>query len=196
MVKADITENVDLVTVSHEHGDHNYVQMAKGEPVIIRGLLGTEYAKADQVVKGIRVRTVNTFHDNQGGSQRGKNAVFIYEVTGLKIAHLGDLGHVLSETQVREIGSVDIMMMPVGTGFTVDLPTAVEVIKQTNPKVLIPMHYSPADAPAGGFRLGTVEDFIKALNGAFEVKSSGHTATFEAGKLPAKTTIYIMKTSE
>jgi L-ascorbate metabolism protein UlaG (beta-lactamase superfamily) len=196
MVKAEISENIDLVTVSHEHGDHNYVQLAKGEPVIVRGLTGTEYAKVDQTVKGIKVRTVNSFHDNQGGAQRGKNAIFIYEIKGLKVVHLGDLGHVPSADQVKEIGAVDILMIPIGGGFTFDMPTAMEVIKLLNPKVLIPMHFSPANAPAGGFRLGTVEDFLKVVNGAYEVKPAGHTETFESGKLPAKTTIYVMKTSE
>lgn len=196
MVKAEIADNIDLVTVSHEHGDHNYVQLAKGEPVIVRGLNGSEYAKVDQTVKGIKVRSVASFHDNQSGAQRGKNAIFVYEIKGLKIVHLGDLGHVLSADQVKEIGAVDILMIPIGGGFTFDLPTAMEVIKQLNPKVLVPMHFSPANAPAGGFRLGTVEDFVKVVNGAYEVKTSGHTETFEAGKLPAKTTIYVMKTSE
>ncbi len=196
IIKVDLTEPVDLVTVSHEHSDHNYVALAKGDPAILRGLSGTEVAKIDQVFKDIRVSTVASFHDNQGGAQRGKNAIFIFELPGLKVVHAGDLGHILSESQVKEIGAVDILLLPVGTGFTLDLQSVMEVIKQLNPKVLIPMHYSPSNAPAGGFRLGTVEDFLKFAGPAYEVKYSGHSETFIAGKLPAKTTIVVMKTSD
>lgn len=196
MIRIDFNETVDLVTVSHEHGDHNYVALAKGNPVVLRGLSGTEVATIDETVKGIRVRTVASFHDNQGGARRGKNAIFIYDLPGLRVVHLGDLGHVLSEAQVKEIGTPDILMLPVGTGFTLDHPSAVEVIKQLNPKVLIPMHFTPADAPAGGFRLGSVEDFLKAAGPSFEVKYSGHNEIFTAGKLPSKTTIMVMKTAE
>ncbi len=196
MVKVELSETIDLVTVSHEHGDHNYVALAKGNPTILRGLKGYEFAKVDTVFKGIHVYTVGSFHDNQGGSQRGKNAIFIFEMPGLKVVHLGDLGHILNESQVSAIGATDILMIPVGAGPTIDLQSAVEVIKQLRPRVVIPMHYSPANAPAGGFRLGTVEDFIKVIGTTFDVKYSGHSETFIAGKLPSETTITVMKISE
>ncbi|NLE34997.1 MAG: MBL fold metallo-hydrolase [Bacteroidales bacterium] len=196
MAKVEVPDIIDLVTVSHEHGDHNYVALAKGNPVIIRGLRGSDYARVDTVFRGFHVYTVGSFHDNQGGSQRGKNAIFVFELPGLKVVHLGDLGHVLNESQVSAIGVTDILMIPVGTGFTIDLQSAMEVIKQLNPRVVIPMHYTPANAPAGGFRLGTVEDFIEAVGTTYDVKYSGHSETFITGKLPPKTTIMVMKTSE
>jgi L-ascorbate metabolism protein UlaG (beta-lactamase superfamily) len=196
MIKVEIPDTIDLVTVSHEHGDHNYVKLAKGNPVVIHGLKGNDYAEVDQVVKGINVRTVRSFHDKQEGSQRGKNAIFIFELPGLNVVHLGDLGHVLSDIQVSEIGSTDILMIPVGSGPTIDLPGALEVIRQLKPKVVIPMHYTPADAPEGGFRLGTVEDFIKAVGTSCVVKYSGHTVTVTSDELPAKTTIFILKMTE
>ncbi len=196
MIKVEIPDLIDLVTVSHEHGDHNYVELAKGNPVIIHGLKENDYAKVDQVVKGIPVRTVGSFHDKQEGSQRGKNAIFIFELPDLKVVHLGDLGHVLSESQVSAIGATDILLIPVGAGPTIDLPGALEVIKQLNPEVVIPMHYSPADTPEGGFRLGTVEEFIKAVGSSYDVQYSGHTETFIADKLPSKTTIMVMKMTD
>jgi len=195
LVKVDLNEPVDLITVSHEHGDHNYVALAKGNPVVLRGLSGSDYSKIDEIIKGIRVRTVATFHDNQGGTQRGKNAIFIFELPGLKIVHAGDLGHVLSDSQVKEIGTPDILLMPVGEVYTLDLQSVIKVINQLNPKVLIPMHFSPANAQ-GGLKLGTVEDFIKAAGSSFDIKYSGHSETFVTGKLPSKTTIVVMKTSD
>jgi L-ascorbate metabolism protein UlaG (beta-lactamase superfamily) len=196
MAKAEVPDIIDLVTISHEHGDHNYTALAKGNPTIIHGLSGSEFAKVNATLKGIPFRTVASYHDNQGGSQRGKNAIFIFELPGLKVVHLGDLGHLLNESQVAAIGTADILMIPVGAGPTLDLQSALEVIKQLKPRVIIPMHFTPANAPAGGFRLGTVEDFIKAVGTAYDVKYSGHSETFIAGKLPSKTTIIVMKTSE
>jgi L-ascorbate metabolism protein UlaG (beta-lactamase superfamily) len=196
MAKADVPDTIDLVTISHEHGDHNYVQLAKGNPTIIHGLEGTEFAKVNTVFRGVPLRTVESFHDNQQGTQRGKNAIFVFDLQGLKIVHLGDLGHLLTDAEIASIGHTDILFIPVGAGPTLDLPTAIEVIKQLKPMVVIPMHYTPADAPAGGFRLGSVEDFIKAAGSSLEVRYGGHTETFTAGKLPAKTTLMVMKTTE
>jgi len=196
MAKAEVPDIIDLVTISHEHGDHNYTTLAKGNPTIVHGLTGSEFAKVDATFKGIPFRTVGSYHDNQGGSQRGKNAIFVFELPGLKVVHLGDLGHVTNESQVSAIGATDILLIPVGTGPTIDIQSAIEVIKQLKPRVVIPMHYTPANAPAGGFRLGTVEDFIKAVGTAYDVKYSGHSETFIAGKLPLKTTIMVMKVSE
>ncbi|MGB4292931.1 MAG: MBL fold metallo-hydrolase [Bacteroidales bacterium] len=195
MIKVDLNEPVDLVTVSHEHGDHNYVALAKGNPVVLRGLSGSDYAKVDETVKGIHVRTVATFHDNQGGAQRGKNAIFIFDLPGMKVVHVGDLGHVLTEAQVKETGKPDILMIPVGEIYTLDLQSVIQVIKQLNPRIIIPMHFSPANAQ-GGLKLGTVEDFLKVAGSSFDVKYSGHSETFVAGKLPSKTTIIVMKTSD
>jgi L-ascorbate metabolism protein UlaG (beta-lactamase superfamily) len=195
MAKAEVSETVDLVTISHEHGDHNYVALAKGEPIVMHGLDGTGFAKINAVIKGVRFWTVESFHDNQGGSQRGKNAIFVFEANGMRIVHLGDLGHLLNEDQVKAIGTPDVLMIPVGAGPTLDINTAIAVIKQLNPKVLIPMHFSPAETPAGRFKLGSVEDFIKGANNAFEVKYAGHSETFTVGKLPSKTTIFVMKTN-
>ena len=196
MIKVEIPDLIDLVTVSHEHGDHNYVELAKGDPVVIRGLKDNDYARVDEVVKDIHVHTVGTFHDKQEGSQRGKNAIFIFELPDLKVVHLGDLGHVLNESQVSAIGETDIIMIPVGAGPTIDLPGALEVIKQLKPKVVIPMHFMPADTPEGGFRLGSVEEFIKMVGTTYEVRHLGHTATFSADELPTETTISVLKMTE
>jgi L-ascorbate metabolism protein UlaG (beta-lactamase superfamily) len=157
-------EGVDAITVSHEHGDHNYIQMATGAPQIIRGLAQGDFAKIDQTLKGVRIRTVAAYHDADKGSQRGKNAIFIFELPGLRIVHLGDLGHKLDPEQVAAIGAVDILMTPVAGGPTVDAKTAVEVIEQLKAKVMIPMHYSTAASAARTARAGANAQAGRAAN--------------------------------
>ena len=209
-------DGVDLITISHEHGDHNYIQMATGSPLIIRGLTKDDFAKVDQTMKGVHIRTVPAYHDGEKGGQRGRNALFIFEMPGLKIAHLGDLGHKLDPEQVSAIGSIDVLMTPVAGGPTVDPRTALEVIDQLKPKVVIPMHYAtpamaaraaraaaapagppgaPVTAPAGrrGPSMAGVEEFLKVLDPSVKVEQVAHQITLEAGKLPSQRTVMVMK---
>jgi L-ascorbate metabolism protein UlaG (beta-lactamase superfamily) len=185
---------IDLVTVSHEHSDHNAVSLADGSPVVLHGLAGSDWAKIDQTVKGVRVRTVGVYHDDTQGSQRGKNAIFVFDVGGLRLAHLGDLGHTLSPEQIRDIGPVDVILIPVGGFYTVDGKAATEVVNQLNPKIVIPMHYKTADlSPSLAGQLAPVDDFIQAMGNTATVSGVGQTVTIERGKLPAGRTIMVMK---
>jgi L-ascorbate metabolism protein UlaG (beta-lactamase superfamily) len=196
MSKNDPVGGVDVVTISHEHPDHNYVQLATGSPTILRGLANGDFAKVDQTVKGVRIRSVASVHDAQQGAQRGKNAIFVFELPGLRIAHLGDLGLQLDARQITDIGPVDVLLIPVSGGPTLDPKTAGEVIGQLSAKVVIPMHYgtgAPAGGGARGFSLGTVDDFLKVLDPKTRVVHEGRTLTLTAGKLPAGRTVMVMK---
>lgn len=184
---------VDLVTVSHEHFDHNNVGLATGSPLVLRGLVGNDWAKIDQTVKGVRVRTVPSYHDDTQGTQRGKNAIFVFEMEGLKIAHLGDLGHKLSDDQIKAIGAVDLVMLPVGGFFTIDGRGAAEIVGQLNPKVIVPMHYkTPALSASLARVLAEVGGFTAAIGTSAKVTQAGHTITLTAGKLPAERTVMVM----
>lgn len=186
-------QGVDLVTISHEHSDHNNAGLAVGNPQILRGLAGADWAKVDVTVKGVRVRTVGTYHDESQGSQRGKNAIFIFEMEGLRLAHLGDLGHKLTSEQVKAIGPVEVVLLPVGGFYTIDGRTAAAVVEQLQPRVAIPMHYKTPDlAQSLAQRLAGVDDFIAALPGAAVVQAE-KTITISAGKLPGKLTIMVMR---
>ncbi len=187
-------DGLDLITITHEHPDHNYVKLATGAPEIIRGLAAGEVAKIDRTVKGVRIRTVAAFHDAQQGAQRGKNAIFVFEAPGIRLAHLGDLGQKLDAQQLAALGPLDAALIPVGGNFTIDAKAAVEVAGQLKAKVIVPMHYGVAPAAGGGgFRLGTVDDFLKALDPSTKTVQAGHTITLAAGKLPAEPTVMVMK---
>jgi L-ascorbate metabolism protein UlaG (beta-lactamase superfamily) len=134
----------DVVTISHEHSDHNNVALLVNKPRVIRGLTADKkgWTKVDEKVKEVAIRSVGVYHDDKRGAERGLNTVFIFEVGGLRIAHLGDLGHLLTDEQLAAIGSVDVVLVPVGGVFTIDAYQATRVVDQLHPRlIIIPMHY-------------------------------------------------------
>jgi L-ascorbate metabolism protein UlaG (beta-lactamase superfamily) len=140
----------DVVLMSHPHNDHNRKEILANadsknlrafEGVLAKGRLG-EWNKIDEKVKDVRVRSVGTFHDEEEGAKRGRNAAFIVEADGLVICHLGDLGHELSEEQVKAIGPVDVLMVPIGGIYTLNGEKAKQVVAQLKPRLyILPMHY-------------------------------------------------------
>lgn len=176
-----IKETADIVTVSHEHGDHNNVSAVKGNPRIV---------KTSQEVKGINIRAVATAHDDKGGSQRGKNTIFCFNIDGINVCHAGDLGHELTADQLKAIGKVDVLMIPVGGFFTIDARTATRVCDQIKPKVILPMHYKTDKL---NFPISGVDDFIKGKNNV--IRSNDSEIELKAGKLPDGTQIIVLKPS-
>ncbi|MCY6959214.1 MBL fold metallo-hydrolase [Clostridium brassicae] len=143
-------EEVDLVSISHHHFDHDYIDKLKGNPKIIDkvGLFNL----CDIPLKGIP-----SFHDDVKGTKRGENIIFVFEIDGYKICHLGDLGHELSQDYINKIGNIDILLIPVGGNYTIDGKAAAKVAKEINSKIIIPMHYK---TPHLSFPLEGVETFI------------------------------------
>ena len=129
----------DAVTVSHEHYDHNCVRAAGGNPQVIRG-------EGRAQAFGFTLTGIASFHDEANGSKRGPNTIFVIEADGLRVAHMGDLGHMLSQEQIARLGRVDILLLPVGGTYTIDGPTAHELMRRVKPRVTIPMHYRTADS--------------------------------------------------
>jgi L-ascorbate metabolism protein UlaG (beta-lactamase superfamily) len=139
----------DIVLISHNHTDHNQlgvIENIKDKNVhIITGLkaggLKADWNPVDETIKDVRIRSVGVFHDDMGGLRFGKNSIFILDVGGWRIVHLGDLGHVLTPTQLKKIGPVDVLMIPVGGVYTINGSEAKEVVLQIKPKEYIfPMH--------------------------------------------------------
>ena len=134
----------DVVTISHEHADHNNLAFVTGKPRVIRGLTADKkgWTRVDEKLKDVSIRSVGVYHDDKRGAERGLNTVFVFDVDGLRIAHLGDLGHVLTDEQLSAIGSVDVVLVPVGGSFTIDAYQATRVVDQLHPRlVVVPMHY-------------------------------------------------------
>ena len=146
-----------VVTTSHQHGAHNNIYMAKGNPVILQGLTptGENWNPVHETIRDVSVYSVPAYHDKSQGLQRGKNAIFVFRVDDVCIAHLGDLGHLLTPPQLKLLGKIDVLLVPVAGGmFTVTPSEAIEVTKQVNPRIAIPEHYwwqGAADRFISGF---------------------------------------------
>jgi L-ascorbate metabolism protein UlaG (beta-lactamase superfamily) len=146
-----ISVQADLVLLSHFHNDHTQVNVVENikKARVITGLKDekgdgrhADWNIVDEKLKDVRVRSVGTFHDNVSGMERGKNGIFVLDVAGLRIVHLGDLGHTLTPEQVRRIGPVDVLMIPVGGVYTLNGSDAKTVVEQLKPRrYIIPMHY-------------------------------------------------------
>jgi L-ascorbate metabolism protein UlaG (beta-lactamase superfamily) len=144
----------DVVLVTHQHQDHNAIEDANPEAFVIQN--PGEYEN-----RGIAIRGIQSFHDNKEGTEKGLNTIYVLKAEDLNICHLGDLGHILTDHQVEDIGDVDILMIPVGGGgYTLDAKMAVEVINQIEPKVVIPMHYKDGSL---NDKLEAPEKFVKEL---------------------------------
>jgi len=169
-----------IVTVSHQHPSHSYIQGISGEPRIIRG-------PGEYEISGVLIIGVATYHDNEGGSKRGKNTVYLMEVDGIAVCHLGDLGHVLTSEQVEEIGDVDVLLLPVGGVSTIDAAMAAEVIRQLEPKAVVPMHYK---TPVINRELDPVEKFLKEMG--MEQIEPRPKLSLTRSNLPASTQVFVL----
>jgi len=177
----EITESADIVTVSHDHHDHCNVAAVRGNPVVVRRVGKTK-------AKGIELSGIASYHDEVKGSLRGNNTIFCFELDGIRVCHLGDLGHLLDNRQVKEIGSVDILLIPVGGYFTIDAKVATEVCNQLKPRVIIPMHYRNEKV------LTPIKGVGEFLRGKAKVsRLDASDVEFKRGELPATSQIIVLK---
>jgi L-ascorbate metabolism protein UlaG (beta-lactamase superfamily) len=170
----------DIVTVSHQHPGHAYYKGIGGDPKVIAG-------PGEYEVKGVLIIGIATFHDADGGQKKGRNTVYLIELDGITVCHLGDLGHVLTAEQVEEIDDVDVLLLPVGGGSTINAATATEVIRQIEPKVVIPMHYQ---TPVLKRELAPVDGFLKEMG--IERPTSQPKLSFNPSSLPVSTQVFLL----
>ena len=173
-------EKINIITISHEHYDHNNTMGIKGKPVVLKGPVNRDTHKI--VFKGI-----SSYHDSVYGKHRGENTIFVIKTDELTLCHLGDLGHLLYNEQLEQINHVDILFIPVGGYFTINHIQAEQVINQIKAKIVIPMHYKTEAIkwsidPLSVF-LNEKQNIEMVGENFFEVNSS---------TLPEKTTIYVL----
>lgn len=176
-----IRDRADIVTITHEHADHNFAQGVPGNPQIIKGAGG-------HTVKGVSIKGVPAHHDSSGGRQRGDNIVFVIVMDGVRVCHLGDLGHPLTQDQVQAIGEVDVLLVPVGGTFTVDATGASAVVQALDPKVVIPMHFK---APKVKLPLAPLDSFLAGQANVRRV--GGSEVEFTCDSLPAHREIVVLE---
>ena len=174
------TPTARIVTVSHQHSGHSYVQGIGGEPRLV-------VRPGEYEISGVLIIGIATFHDADRGKERGKNTIYLIEVDEISICHLGDLGHVLTAEQVEEIGNVDVLLLPVGGVSTINATMAAEVVRQLEPKAVIPMHYQ---TPALSWELEPVENFLKEM-GVKEINSQPKLS-FAKSSLPISTQVFLL----
>jgi L-ascorbate metabolism protein UlaG (beta-lactamase superfamily) len=177
----DIKDQADIVLTTHEHGDHNGVKDLPGSPQLMKG-------SGAKTLQGVSIKGVPTYHDRSKGSERGANTIFTFSVDGIQVCHLGDLGHVLSEKEVAEIGPVDVLLIPVGGFFTIDAKEATQVAGQIKPKVVIPIHFKTKKC---GFPIAPVDDFLKGKSNVKQLMAS--ETTFDKANLPKQTEILVLE---
>lgn len=145
----------DILLISHDHFDHSNRSAVSGDPYVVD--VPGEYES-----HGVMIEGLPTYHDDKSGADRGRNTVFSFSLNGVHFVHLGDLGHVLSNDDVERLGDVDVLFVPVGGHFTIDAKAAVEVIKQLQPRVVIPMHYK-IEGLSANLPIAGVNDFLKEV---------------------------------
>ncbi|CAN5280633.1 MBL fold metallo-hydrolase [soil metagenome] len=180
--------SADIVTVSHQHHDHNAVQKIAGtskreKPFIIQHT-------GEYEIGGISVFGTASFHDDKLGAERGENIIFTMLMDELLICHLGDLGHELTDDQLEELGTIDVLLCPVGGHLTIDSKVAIKVIQQIEPTYIIPMHYKTAQH-------GKIFDEVQPLEAFLKEYGSSPTPQpkliVEKNKLPEETELVVLQ---
>jgi len=143
----------DIVTISHGHPSHSYDKGINGEHRLIKG-------PGEYEISGVLILGISTFHDSVKGQSRGKNTIYLMEIDGVNVLHLGDIGHVLGDEQVEEIGNVDVLLLPVGGVNTINAAMAAEIIRKLEPKLVVPMHYKTEKSSRD---LEPVDNFLKEM---------------------------------
>ena len=170
----------NIVTVSHQHPGHSYVQGINNDPRLVTG-------PGEYEIKGVLITGISTFHDQEQGQKRGKNTVYLIEVDEVSVCHLGDLGHALTAEQVEEIDDVDVLLLPVGGLSTINASMAAEVVRQIEPKAVIPMHYK---TEALNWELEPVDKFLKEI-GVNEIEPQPKLS-FTQSNLPISTQVFLL----
>ena len=171
----------NIVTVSHQHPGHSYTEGVDGNPRAVKG-------PGEYEISGVLIIGIATFHDEDRGKTRGKNTIYLIEMDEISICHLGDLGHVLTNEQVEELGNVDVLLVPVGGGSTINAAPATEIVRQLEPKVVLPMHYKTEVLKRG---LEPVSRFLKEIGAHDTIPQA--KLSFTRSNLPLSSQVFLLE---
>lgn len=174
----------DVVFVTHKHYDHNYLEGVGDDTFVIDG-------PGEYEIKGVTCRGITSWHDSKEGKERGLNTIYIIEVEGITLCHLGDLGEKLSNGQLEAVDGVDVLFVPVGGKYTIDAEGAAEVIHQVEPKITIPMHYK---IPGLKINLDSADVFLKEMG--ISKQEAVAKLTLKKKELPENSEVVLMKLGE
>ena len=172
--------DVDLLTISHDHADHSYTRSIKAGLTITR--------PGEYEYRNLLVTAMRSFHDGERGASRGENLIVAVEIDGVHICHLGDLGHLLTEEELAELGPIDVLLVPAGGNFTITPAEAAEVVAQISPKIVIPMHFA---TDGGSKDLLGPELFLHELAVTEPIRQP--KAVIQASALPDETQVVLLE---
>ncbi len=175
--------DANVVTVSHGHESHSHLAAVRDGAYVIDG-------PGEYEVAGVTVRGLPTFHDGQQGAEHGRNTVFVIELDDVSVCHLGDLGHTLNDQTLEGIGNVDVLLVPVGGGAALDGARAAEVVRQVEPRYVVPMHFGH---PSLRGELAAVDRFLKEMGVAEEAEPQAKLAVQSSSTTEGDTKIVVLE---
>lgn len=174
----------EVLLITHDHADHNYRQGVAGYRLLVEGL-------GEYETKGVTIYGIESCHDNKNGEERGNNTMYLLEVDGVNILHMGDLGHDLSTETMEKIPQVDVLIIPVGGKCTIDAEAASELISDIEPGIVIPMHYQTDDLK--GLALDKLDVFLKEMGVEGKTKHEEKLKLSNKNDIPEDTTVVILE---
>ena len=171
----------DVVTISHEHENHNQGQRVSGEPKIVHG-------PGEYEISNIFITGIGSFHDNKKGAERGRNTIYLVEFDDLRLCHLGDLGHLPTEAQADALADLDVLFVPVGGVTALTAAQAAEVVSPLETRLVVPMHYKTKDFPG---KLDGLDKFFKEM-GSTGVEEQA-TLKVTKNSVPEETQVVVLK---
>jgi len=173
-----------IVTSSHDHDDHNAISQVEGEHKDVTG-------PGEYEIGGVSIFGIPSYHDDKQGQERGRNTIYVFNIDGVMVCHLGDLGHKLSEEEIGEIGNVDVLLVPVGGVYTIDAGEAAKTVAELEPKIVIPMHYKVDGLTLSlASQMEPVDSFIKEM-GLEKVSDNKFSVTSD--KLPEEMQLVVLE---
>lgn len=176
-------QDADLVTISHGHPNHSHLDVVGKDAYVIDG-------PGEYEVRGITVIGLPSFHDTLSGAERGRNTIYLIDVDEVRVCHLGDLGHRLEDSTMESIGTVDVLLVPVGGGNSLGAGMAAEVVRAIEPRWVVPMHYQMGLMSSN---LDGVDTFLKEMGVTEAVPQNKLSVQYSASGSDGETKVFLME---